>query len=109
MELPAFVAVGYYGGVGTQGRHLEEYRLLQFRILMVKIISMGANAKFGLMIIATLALLTILVISGERRDLKAGAGAKVDVKRIEQQVSEGKLTFHPAEFGKGLSSLEDAE
>ncbi len=76
---------------------------------MVKITGMGANAKFGLMVLATLSIMVLLVVSGERRDLKAGAASKVDLKQIQAQVSAGNLTLHLAEFGKKLGSTEDAE
>ncbi len=61
------------------------------------------------MVSATLVLLALLVASGERKELRAGAGARVDLKRIEQQVSEGKLSLHPGEFYRKLKSPEEAE
>ena len=80
-----------------------------FSFLSVNIILMSANQKLGLMIAITLLILALVVFSGEKRGLQSGSGAKVDLKRIEKQVSEGNLSLHPAEFYKKLGSPEDAE
>lgn len=70
---------------------------------------MSADKKLGLMILGTLALLLLLVISGERRNQRLTGGLKVDLKRIEKQLNEGNLSLHPAEFFRPLKSPEEAE
>lgn len=60
------------------------------------------------MFLATLALLAMLLVLGRRQESRAGAGERVDVKRIEKLVSEGKLSIRPAEFGRRVSSPEEA-
>jgi len=70
---------------------------------------MKDNLKFAGIAAATLALIAALVISGQRKETLSGAGAKVDVKRVEKLVSEGRLTLKPAEFGKPVDSLEDGD
>lgn len=74
-----------------------------------KIVGMRDNWKFLSLGLATLLLIAALVIVGRRQETLSGTGARVDVKRVEQLVSEGRLTLHPAEFGKPVDSLEEAD
>jgi hypothetical protein len=48
-------------------------------------------------------------VSGARKENQAQAGVRVDIKKMEKQVSEGRLTFHPAQFFKKVNSPEDTE
>ena len=70
---------------------------------------MNDNWKFAGLAVATLALVAALVISGQRKETLSGIGTRVDVKRLEKLVSEGRLTVKPAEFGKPVDSLEEGE
>lgn len=63
----------------------------------------------ALVSLATLGLIALLVVSGARKENQAQAGVKVDIKRIEKLVLEGKLTLHPAEFFRKVNSPEDSE
>jgi len=63
--------------------------------------------KFIALFSATLALVVALVVLGHRQEARAGAGERVDVKRIEKLVSQGKLVIRPAEFGRQVESPEE--
>ena len=65
--------------------------------------------KFVSLMLATLILIAALVVVGQRNEKLSGTGTKVDIKRVESLVQEGKLTLKPAEFGKPVDSLEDEE
>lgn len=75
--------------------------------LSAKIGIVRDSYKFIALFLATLALVAALVFFGHWKELQAGAGARVDVKRIEKLVQEGRLVVRPAEFGRKVKSPEE--
>ena len=63
--------------------------------------------KFMALGVVTAALMVLLVVGGWRKESAAGAGVRVDVKRIEQLAGEGKLGIRKAEFGATVESPEE--
>ncbi len=71
--------------------------------------TMSANARFGIMVLGTLALVALLVAGGAKKEQRAGAGTPVDIQKVERQVQEGNLGLRRAEFQRQLNSPEDAQ
>jgi hypothetical protein len=65
--------------------------------------------KFIALFAATLALVATLVIFGHRKELQSAAGERVDIKKVEALVEQGKLSIHPAEFSKEVDSPSEEE
>jgi len=76
---------------------------------LLKLNLMRDNQKFLLVFFLTLILMVLVIIYGGKKSAYAGSGVKVDWKKIEKMVQEKRLSLHPAQFYKKLSSLEEAE
>ena len=70
---------------------------------------MRDSQKFLLVFFLTLILMVLVIITGGKKSAHAGSGVKVDLKKIEKMVQEKRLSLHPAQFYKKLSSPEEAE
>ena len=56
------------------------------------------DLKFLALFAATVLLGAFVVYSSYLKDARSAAGPRVDMKRIERLVGEGRLALHPADF-----------